>query len=215
MLEQYPGYYQDRWGREEILIENNGHELQIWIREVEFRGTDFDSLEPQADPQVLALKQLGLYIGCLCSYTLDWTMPIPVIQGAEETPALLQVHLTPGDPRPPPRGGLDVETLQLTLEVAQQTYQSRGISGWFVDELTDLEQALPMGTHLKVCATCALGGYHPAGFGSFGGLACFRDNKQAFRAVKTKSDLFRVWPTRTEFVQETYVCPQFELASQP
>ena len=45
--------------------------------------------------------------------------------------------------------------------------------------------------------------------GLFGGLACFRDNKTAYLGVQSKADLFRIWGTMTEFVRETYVCPEF------
>ena len=44
----------------------------------------------------------------------------------------------------------------------------------------------------------------------FGGLACFRDNKSGYRAVRSEGDSFRIWATVTEFVQETYLCPEFE-----
>jgi hypothetical protein len=34
-------------------------------------------------------------------------------------------------------------------------------------------------------------------------------NKNAYLAVRGKHDLFRIWSTMTEFVQETYLCPEF------
>jgi hypothetical protein len=52
--------------------------------------------------------------------------------------------------------------------------------------------------------------YSPYGHGLFGGLACFRGNKAGYRAVTGKDDLFAVWDTMTEFVQETHLCPEFE-----
>ncbi len=48
------------------------------------------------------------------------------------------------------------------------------------------------------------------GHGLFDGLACFRDNKQGYLSVQTKRDLFGIWGTMTEFVQETFRCPEFE-----
>jgi hypothetical protein len=44
----------------------------------------------------------------------------------------------------------------------------------------------------------------------FGGLTCFRDNKTGYRAVNSKSAMFQAWGTMTEYVQETYLCPEFE-----
>jgi hypothetical protein len=76
--------------------------------------------------------------------------------------------------------------------------------------MLDVQGQLPPGTHLRVCITCAYSDYSPAGHGLFGGLACFRGNKAEYLAVRSKADLFRVWGTMTGFVQETYLCPEFD-----
>jgi hypothetical protein len=121
---------------------------------------------------------------------------------------LLLAHLELGEPRA--NGSLDRELLALRLSVDGRQYCSSGRSGWFEDELIDIQRQLPEGTFLKACITCAFSDYSPAGHGLFGGLACFRDNKIGYKLVKSKSDLFRIWDTKSEFVQETYVCPEFE-----
>ena len=70
---------------------------------------------------------------------------------------------------------------------------------------------MPEGEYLKACINCAFSDYSPFGHGLFGGLACFRDNKEGYRMVKTKHDLFRVWGTMTGvLVQETFLCREFE-----
>ncbi|MBA2544438.1 MAG: hypothetical protein H0V17_32650, partial [Deltaproteobacteria bacterium] len=74
----------------------------------------------------------------------------------------------------------------------------------------DLQQKLPEGGYLRACIGCGLSDYSPIGNGLFGGLACFRETKTAYRAVSTKTGLFAIWDSLTEFVQETYVCPEFE-----
>jgi hypothetical protein len=76
--------------------------------------------------------------------------------------------------------------------------------------MLDVQNQLPSGTHLRACITCAYSDYSPVGHGLFGGLACFRDNKSEYLAVRSKADLFRIWSKMTGFVQETYLCPEFE-----
>jgi hypothetical protein len=61
-----------------------------------------------------------------------------------------------------------------------------------------------------MCFGCGLSDYSPLGHPLFGGLSCFRDNEIGYRSVRTKADLFRIWETRTELVQETHLCPRFE-----
>jgi hypothetical protein len=135
-------------------------------------------------------------------------MPLAVIIGGVEEAAALSVHLELGVPTS--RGGIDREVLRLELTCSAGTFVSAGRSGWFEHELLDLQGQLPTGSYLRACISCAFSDYSPYGSPMFGGLACFRDNKAAYRAVKTKGDLFSVWDTMTEFVQETYVCPEFE-----
>lgn len=52
------------------------------------------------------------------------------------------------------------------------------------------------------CFNCVFSDYGP--YGVFGCLARFRDNKEGYRSVRTKAELFHIWDTMTEFVQETY-----------
>ena len=51
----------------------------------------------------------------------------------------------------------------------------------------------------------------PEARGLFGGLACFRGCKSEYAQVMTKAALFALWDQRTEFVQETFLCPEFAL----
>jgi len=134
-------------------------------------------------------------------------MPLLVAFGDEVVEGILLVHLELGDPSK--NGGIDREELYLTLKIGDSSFKSSGKSGgWFSDELRDIQALLPEGAYIKACINCALADYHPVGYGLFGGLACFRNNKEAFRAAKTKRDLFRIWNTSIE-VQETYLCPEF------
>ena len=76
--------------------------------------------------------------------------------------------------------------------------------------MLDLQRQMPANTYLKACITCAFSDYSPDGSGSFGTLACFRGNKTGYRTVTGKKELFGIWHTMTEVVQETYPCPEFE-----
>ena len=67
------------------------------------------------------------------------------------------------------------------------------------------------GGHLRACVCCAFSDYSPYGHGLFGGMACFRDVKEAYRRVSTKQALFELWPRLSGYVQETHLCPEFEL----
>ena len=96
---------------------------------------------------------------------------------------MLAVRLELGDPAP--NGGIDRERLTLRLRFGDRDLTSRGWSGWFEDELADLQKQMPEGDYLKACVNCAFSDYSPSGHGLFGGLACFRGN-EGYQAVITK-----------------------------
>ena len=185
--------------------------LSVTIRGVEFRGDDFDALEPASEADPSRLASFPLQQNALCSCVIDADIPVPVVTPEGSSEGVLAMHLELGDPAP--NGGIDREYLSLRLGFGDWVLSSRGWSGWFEDELSDLQRQMPAGTYLKTCINCAFSDYSPLGHGLFGGLACFRDNKTGYRAVQTKRDLFGIWNTMTGFVQETFLCPEFERRS--
>jgi Family of unknown function (DUF6304) len=208
MTVHYAASYTDRVGTEVTSIANDGTALSMVVRGVEFAGPDFDGLEPVAGTDHDRLASFTLQGGTLCSCVIEADIPIPVATPAGTEEGVLTARLELGNPAP--NGGLDREHLTLELRFAGRAYKSGGRSGWFEDEMLDVQGQLPHGTYLRACITCAFSDYSPAGHGLFGGLACFRDNKAEYLAVRSKTDLFRVWGTMTGFVQETYLCPDFE-----
>jgi hypothetical protein len=138
-----------------------------------------------------------------------FTQPLFLIVGGVDVRGELGVAIILGPPDP--RGGIEHQAVRLTLQSPIGHLVSPGTSGWFEDELLDLQRRLQPEASLKACITCAFSDYSPYGNGMFGWLACFRGNKAAYTAVKSKLDLFRIWDTATDLVQETYLCPEFRV----
>ena len=206
MQATYPAVYRDEHGELATTIENDGKSLRMSLSGVEFEGSDLDSFEPVRWSDQAQLSRFSFANGSLCAFTLEFSMPVAVLTDARDKQATLIVQLSLGYPR------LDSDelTLHLKLVLDDARIESAGDSGWFEDELADIQRKLPNHWHLKMCFGCSLSDYSPYGHGLFGDLACFRGNKTGYHSVKTKFDLFEVWGTMTEFVQETYLCPEFE-----
>lgn len=204
-----PATYRDARGTELIEIHNDGSELRTVIRGVSFVGADFDCLEADATRRRDAESLFTLVHGWLAGCELEVTMPVAVVVDGVRASTTLVARLELGQPNPE-RPGISRETLTLTLTVGERELRSSGKSGWFEDELVELWRKLE-GGHLQACICCAFSDYSPYGHGLFGGLACFRGVKEAYRAVRSKDGLFRIWEQMSGFVQETYVCPEFEL----
>jgi hypothetical protein len=210
MDSQYRTTYSDRHGVEATTIHNDGAKLTLTLRGVLFSGPEFDSLEPDPGSNSQLLSQFSLANGSLCECFIECEIPLPVVVDDRTVSGLVVVELKLGSQAA--HGGLDEETLLLSLHLDEKVYRSAGKSGWFEDELLDLQATLPDGTYLKACINCGLSDYSPGGHGSFGCMLCFRDCKAEYRKVKNKSDLFKVIGAlgKPILVQETFLCPEFE-----
>lgn len=202
--ETYPALYRDRFGEVATTVQNNGKELRMKLRGVEFTGRHLNDWEPDDQADMTLLQQFPLHSTFreLSDYTLIWEMPVPVIVQTERLQGMLHVHLVQGAPRP--RG----EEVHLRLVIAGSSFSSHPTDD-FECALLDLATQLPEGISIQTCFFCAFSDYSPSGKDMFGDLACFRDNKQQYLAVRSKWDLFAIWRTQTEGVQETYHCREF------
>lgn len=207
-LATYPAVYTDARGVESTSITNDGETLRLLLRGVSFVGPDFDALEPEPGDLDRAQARFTLAQGCLHACVLEWTMPMLVVHQERAVECPLRARLELGYPHPD--GGNASEALLLELTTPSGRLRSAGRSGWFEDELLDLARQLPPGDSIRACITCAFSDYSPYGHGLFGGLACFRDAKEAYRRVTGKQQLFDVWDLMTDFVQETYLCDQYQ-----
>lgn len=206
-MPDYPTTYRDRLGPVTTSIHDDGGSLHIMLRGVAFSGPDFDALSPE---RPLSEDERGLFVlshDDLCACSLSWSMPLTILANGDDLAAELHAELELGDPTA--GGGITAERLTLRLVSAVGEFVSRGLSGWFEGELLEIQAQLPPGCALKSCMTCAHSDYSPYGHGLWGSMACFRDNKEAYGKVRSKSDLFAIWDEMTAYVPETFLCPEF------
>ncbi|MFE2284332.1 DUF6304 family protein [Streptomyces sp. NPDC059443] len=205
--QEYPAVVHDRWGRFETVLVNDGQHFSLALRGNRFQGPWLDGLEPAEPIPEGHVRPPDLADGGLASCVVEWRMPVEVT-GAEAGTVDLGVRLLLGDPKP--RGGVDSTGVELALHLPTGTIGTVKAHGWMEDALLDLQGQLAEGVHLQACITCAFSDYSPAGSGLIGTMACFRDSKDAYRAVRTKRDLFEVLPDSSGWVQETFLCDQYE-----
>ncbi|MGC5034682.1 DUF6304 family protein [Streptomyces sp. DT190] len=211
-LQRLPGRYTDRHGSQEIVLESDGRELiRTTIRGVPFEGETMDCLGALAGtPPERMFRFLD---GHLCSCLLEWDVPLPLdVAGQGRLTGVLHCGLRLGDPVPAPHGGLSEERLTVTLRLGGHAYGAEDHLD-FETALYDIQHRLPAGFRIRACIACAWSDFSPAGHGMMTGLACFRDVKDRYRRVEGKHGprgVFALWPARTEYVQETHLCGEFE-----
>lgn len=212
-MKTYPARYKDRFSEERTTILDDCEALSMVVRGVRFRGNDFDGFEPQDVADPAQLSSFTFLHGSLCFCTIEANIALPVVTPTRAVDGLLTFELELGEPLP--TGQMDRERLILRLAVNGQLYSSDGKSGWFEDEMLDVQRKLPPGTFMKACINCAFSDYSPYGHGLFGNMICFRANKSGYLALPAGKDFekdayFDVLATVSETVQETYLCPEFE-----
>lgn len=207
-MDCYPAKYTDAHGSEDTSISNDGQMLRITIRDVEFAATDFDSLEPSEDTDADQLRSFTLHHGQLCSCRIECEMQIPIHDNGKDLAGTLAIELQLGDPKP--NGGLDREQLLVVLKYNERRVASSGKSGWFEDELIEIQNQLPNSVYMRACINCQYSDYSPLGNGLFGYMMCFRNLKEEYLKVTSKAEFWSVHDRYDRLVQETYLCPDFK-----
>lgn len=212
-LSSYPARYKDRFGEEATTITNDGKTLSMVVRGVRFQGLDFDRFKLQEVSDPTQLETFAFLRGSLSFCVIEADIPLPVATPTGTVDGLLTFELELGEPLP--TGQMNRERLKLRLAVNGQTYSSEGNTGWFEDELLELQNLLPSGTLMKACINCAFSDYSPYGHGLFGNMICFRANKAGYLALPSGVDFckdayFDVMDTVSDMVQETHHCSEFE-----
>lgn len=210
MLENYPAKYSDKFGEVQTIIQNDGKELTMIVRGFEFKGNMLDDWEPtdKGNPELSNLFSIHPFFNQLYQFQLEFDISVPVIKQGEILQGLLRVRLGMAGVETVFAGGR--EELTIELHVDKQKFISCGKHGWFENELQEIKNAMPENMYIKSCFNCAFSDYSPAGFGLFGNLACFRNTKNEYLSLKGKAAYFQLQDQIAEFVQETYLCPEFE-----
>ena len=197
----YPAIYRDDYGEEAVILHRERAGFHTTVRGVDFDSSyDLCLLEAQLDADSSQLATFTLNATKeLRAYTLTFQMPVFVVSDNVDSETVLDFCLQHGE------ATAISGSLRVTLIWNGLMLTSQGKTDWAEAELNQIQSQLPAGAYLKCCLNCAYSDYNPVG----GPLACFRDNREAYSQVKSKSDIFRIWHTLTEEVYEAHMCNTF------
>jgi Family of unknown function (DUF6304) len=209
----YPMTYRDRLGSEsvELAVEVKSGQTQYRtvLRGVEFAGSDFDMLEPAANPAGEIARKFGLWRGCLSACEFELAIPMILFVGDQFSETTSRLRLKLADPVDQDHRHGVRTTVAFELTFQGVNCQS---GDWEALEiaLQQVQQQMPPGTYMKICFNCAFSDYSPAGQG-LSGMHCFRRNKPEYRSARNKTDFLQLpAQCRPELVPEIYLCPEFE-----
>lgn len=208
IIDTYAARYCDARGVEQTIIRNDSSTLSMELRGVQFTGSDFEAFEPDQKATSNQLAEFSLHHNSLCSCRVECEISVTISVEGRVRPATLFVDLTIGDAKP--NGALDRVDLKLKIVTEFGEYSGSGRSGYFEHELLEIQSQLPSGVYIRACINCLYSDYSPYGNGAFGGMMCFKNRKSEYLKVKSKLDFFSIHDQFERFVQETYLCDEFE-----
>lgn len=201
---EYPLVYKDNFGVEKTICFSDGHNLWMTIRDIEFKGTSFNLLEPTCNEDITKRFTCDSS-GCL-SAVFEIEIPLEFVLDRDFIEGKLYLNFDYY------RGN----SIKYVFEYNNDKISTEKNFGFVEDVLIDIKQKLPSSTLLKCCMSCAYSCYYPVGNNDFGSLGCFRLNKDAIVKIENKQSLMVLWDKLyrkacISFVQETFVCNQFSL----
>ncbi|CAG0989060.1 hypothetical protein ANRL3_02646 [Anaerolineae bacterium] len=207
MYATYNAIYQDKHGEEKatIQLEKDGHGLTLVVRGVEFRGYSFRHIIPNPDTPNQSLELFSIDEDKrLHSFNVVFEIETLVIHRENEIPGKLRANCIVNSSE------ADYDYLQLALTFGDLSVQSSGGDDGFEDALREIAANLPVGTYIKSCINCRFADFEPfCNSGLMGELACFVKSKDKFIVNRGKS--YPGWGKKEwVFVQEFYLCPEFQ-----
>ena len=208
MITTYSAKYIDGNGEEITTILNDGKTLRMKLRNIDFVGDDFDSFElinGEGNAEIDSFSFFRLSDGSyqLENYELFVDIPLPIVTKGQTRQGTLKVYL---DLRNHKENKSKKDNLLLALIYGENQIKSSG-AGFFDLEMAALQRQLPQGDYIKSCINCRFSDIGPY-MGMFGGLGCYRGNKEAYKTLKQNWTIGSKWALLkivTESVQETLV----------
>ena len=131
--------------------------------------------------------------------TLTFALPVDLLQGESSRQAELVVEVD-----------IATERARLRLSLKDDVSES-SFHHHLEAAIPAVEGMLAQPGKLHCCFNCSMSDYFHGGTG-LSGMFCFRDSREAYRAVRSKDDYVRLVPDAiTEYVDELYLCPEFQL----
>jgi hypothetical protein len=206
IMQKFKTTYIDKNGSEESFFISNGSSLYIKLRNVEFKGISFSSLEPVESNLNEAKKHFELNeYNNIIYYVMHITIPIKIKYYKECEIAYLNFVV---DCRNPNNYYIfkDIE-----LNIRDEKYHLLKNEEIFEYVLIRLQKSLPKHIYITSCISCKYGNYNPCGQLEYGGMDCFRKFKSESKLINDKESYFEITENKEILtVQETHWCNEYE-----
>ncbi|WP_299677016.1 DUF6304 family protein [uncultured Tenacibaculum sp.] len=213
-MRKYSVIYKDKFGEEETEITSDGSTMFLTLRNIDFEGSDFESLEGKIDTNKFQYEMYQNGLGDLTNFIMEVTIPIKISHEEKIQTEKIRFIVEVGE-------DLDFNSLNpilytVELNTSYGKFTSKRKIDWFENSIIEIQNLLPNRTQIKTCLSCKYANYHPVGNGMFGSLYCFKKMKKKLKAIKDKHDLMDLWTEEAVKnndifnVQEVFDCSEHE-----
>lgn len=203
-----PTTYIDKTGSVETTITNDGEVLTLVVDNIEFKSKFYDDFAFATTGNKPERFSLNIY-NELTDCRLLCQVPLTLLRNGEDFKTILTVDLELNAP-----AADDYKTnaiFSLTIENKQITTNKVQL---FEGGLAALQELLPKNCKLKCCYGCSFSDYGVYGQGFFGTMLCFRNIKDKYLSVCDKDSYMDIMNDNDRFVQETYLCGDFQVRTK-
>jgi len=219
-MRNYLATYQDKIGKENILIKSDGSTMFFTLRNIDFEGHDFEMLTGEIDNTKFEYEKFADGSGDLTNFKIIITFPVLLFNSISNqtfTESLI-THIEVGETTTIEGLGSEINRLRLTTSFGEFVIEKK--LEWMEDALIAIQNKLPENIYLKTCLCCKYSNYSPFGNGMFGSIYCFKKLKSELKLLNDKTDLFEIWTAEAVdkgdifSVQETFDCSEHQLPTE-
>lgn len=198
-----PVIYKDQFKTIHGELFSDGQFLTLVLEGYRFQSRFLDDFRPE-DQASLPTDRFKLnHWDILDDCTLSFELPLQLLKLAVEVSTGIRVTLK-----------LDASNDRIYRTAASVdlllTNKRIGTFNCFEGVMEGILKALPDGYKIKCCYGCTYADYSYSGQQFFGNMFCYRNSKQEYLQARSK-DQFSELMDRSESVQETHLCQEFEV----
>jgi hypothetical protein len=213
---KYHGTYQDKFGTEEIILDNDYKNFSFKLGDFNFIGRHLDDFELEAYDSYkqeqlkrFTFKPINIYqsdkkVYELKDFVISFVVPVTILNltSKKVDPADLFVKIK-----------VDADSVdngtRIFLKIAHERKDFSGTGSFFEIAADQINKQIDGAFVIKNCFWCLYSDYSVYGQGLAGSMLCFLKYKDKYLKVKSKDEYIEL-PNDIPLVQEIYHCDSFE-----
>ncbi len=216
---QYKAFFENQYYSTEVEIKNDHEYLTFELDGFKFEGSTFHDFEMLNYNEYRGSKQEKFSINeiscgekCvayeICEYKMTVFLPVQIIDFETEEIIYSEMEMKINSGKSLGRGFIESVWTQLTLNILGEKIVGEDYD--FEGAANKILKKIKTRFTFRNCFGCKFSDYSYMGSSEFGTMLCFKNQKEKYIKVKSKSDYMKL-DREDKVVQEIYACDEYEI----